>query len=131
MAQFDNLKNAIREAIKSNGNEEITGETLQQVLIAIVDALGENRTIFERSIRFQNGITIQEQEDFPGEDGVTISFQRRRMPDGSKRSVLSLYGDESAIIANVETPQYLRDAVNKQYVDERIEALEARLQALE
>lgn len=131
MAQFDNVKNAIRDAIKANGNEEITADLLQSVLIAMVDALGENRTIFERRMRFQSGISIQEREGFPDDDGVTISFQKRIMPEGLMRSVLSLYGDDSVIISNVEMPFDSRDAANKEYVDDKIGTIENRLRALE
>lgn len=41
MANNELLKTSIRSAIKANGNEEITGDVLQQTLVAIVDALGK------------------------------------------------------------------------------------------
>lgn len=41
MANNELLKALIRSAIKANGNEEITGDILQQTLLAIVDALGK------------------------------------------------------------------------------------------
>lgn len=41
MANNELLKALIRSAIKANGNEEITGDILQQTLVAIVDALGK------------------------------------------------------------------------------------------
>lgn len=41
MANNELLKASIRNAIKANGNEEITGDILQQTLVAIVDALGK------------------------------------------------------------------------------------------
>lgn len=41
MANNELLKASIRGAIKANGNEEITGDILQQTLVAIVDALGK------------------------------------------------------------------------------------------
>lgn len=40
MANFNELKTAIAEVIKQNGNEEITGDVLQYVLIEMVTALG-------------------------------------------------------------------------------------------
>lgn len=40
MADFQNLKTAIAEVIKQNGNEEITGDVLQYVLLEMVTALG-------------------------------------------------------------------------------------------
>lgn len=44
MANWDNLKAAIQDVIKENGNEEITGEVLQNTLLSIVNNLGENAT---------------------------------------------------------------------------------------
>lgn len=41
MANNELLKSSIRSVIKENGNEEITGNILQQTLVAIVDALGK------------------------------------------------------------------------------------------
>lgn len=41
MANNELLKASIRSAIKANGNKEITGDILQQTLVAIVDALGK------------------------------------------------------------------------------------------
>lgn len=40
MAAWDKLKEAISAVIKTNGNEEITGQLLQDTLNGIVDALG-------------------------------------------------------------------------------------------
>lgn len=37
---YSQLKNAITAVIKENGNEEITGQVLQDVLLAIIDSLG-------------------------------------------------------------------------------------------
>lgn len=42
MANWIKLKKAIADAIKTNGNEEITGAIMQQTLISIVDNLGGN-----------------------------------------------------------------------------------------
>lgn len=39
---WDNLKDAIKEVIKTNGNQEITGQLLQDCLISIIDNLGGN-----------------------------------------------------------------------------------------
>lgn len=41
MAKYDNLKNAIKQVIKANENNEITGDLLQQSLLAMVGALGD------------------------------------------------------------------------------------------
>lgn len=40
MAQYETLKSSIQAVIKQNGNNEITGELLQQSLLAIINSLG-------------------------------------------------------------------------------------------
>lgn len=44
MANWSNLKAAIAKVIKNNGNQEITGQVLQNVLNNIVSSIGENAT---------------------------------------------------------------------------------------
>ena len=41
---WENLKNSVTEAIKPNGNQEITGQLLQNTLNNIVSSVGENAT---------------------------------------------------------------------------------------
>jgi len=42
MADYNQLKTAIAEVIRTNGNEEITGEVLQYILLEMVSALGKD-----------------------------------------------------------------------------------------
>ena len=44
MANWSTLKTAIADIIKTNGNQEITGQLLQNVLNSIVSSVGENAT---------------------------------------------------------------------------------------
>ena len=44
MANWSTLKAAIANAIKTNGNKEITGQLLQNVLTNVVTSVGENAT---------------------------------------------------------------------------------------
>lgn len=44
MANWTTLKEAIANVIKTNGNQEITGQVLQNTLNSIVNVIGENRT---------------------------------------------------------------------------------------
>lgn len=41
MANYESLKSAIQQVVRTNGNEEITGALLQQTLITMVNSLGE------------------------------------------------------------------------------------------
>ena len=44
MANYDNLKGAIQNVIADNGNQEITGNVLQSVLLSMTDNIGANAT---------------------------------------------------------------------------------------
>lgn len=44
MANWQTLKTAIASVIKTNGNQEITGQILQDVLNNVVSSVGENAT---------------------------------------------------------------------------------------
>lgn len=44
MANYDNLKGAIQNVIADNGNQEITGNVLQSVLLSMIDNIGANAT---------------------------------------------------------------------------------------
>lgn len=44
MANYDNLKKAISDVIKTNGNNEITGKVLQNALLSIISTIGEKAT---------------------------------------------------------------------------------------
>lgn len=44
MANYQKLKQAIADVIKTNGNQEITGAILQNTLLSIVNGIGVNRT---------------------------------------------------------------------------------------
>lgn len=44
MANYDNLKESVSDAIKTNGNNEITGALLQNTLLTIINTLGKNAT---------------------------------------------------------------------------------------
>ena len=42
MANYQSLKAAIQDVVKTNGNNEITGALLQQSLLAMISSLGAN-----------------------------------------------------------------------------------------
>ena len=51
MSQFSNLKSSIRQAIKQNGNGEITGNILQSAILSIINALLGGSDITNRLYR--------------------------------------------------------------------------------
>lgn len=44
MANYENIKRAISDVIKKNGNQEITGNVLQSVLLSMINNIGANAT---------------------------------------------------------------------------------------
>lgn len=44
MGNYEQLKQAVSDVIKPNGNQEITGEILQSALLSIISIVGENST---------------------------------------------------------------------------------------
>lgn len=42
MANYQDLKSAVTEVIKTNGNQEITGQVMQNVLLSIINSIGNN-----------------------------------------------------------------------------------------
>lgn len=55
---YENLKAAIKQAIKQNGNQEITGNLLQSTLLNIVNNIEETMTIYDVSAH-NNGATFE------------------------------------------------------------------------
>lgn len=44
MGNYDELKQAVSDVIKTNGNQEITGQVLQNTLLSIINIVGANAT---------------------------------------------------------------------------------------
>ena len=75
MADFTALKTAIQNAIKQNGNEEITGNLLQDVLLAIVTTLGEGN--------INNLINSLDAEVTARQQAVSAEAQARQLADST------------------------------------------------
>ena len=75
MADFTALKTAIQNAIKQNGNEEITGNLLQDVLLAIVTTLGEGN--------INNLINSLDAEVTARQQAVSAEAQARQLGDSA------------------------------------------------
>jgi hypothetical protein len=44
MGNYEQLKQSVSDVIKTNGNQEITGSILQNVLLTIISSVGANAT---------------------------------------------------------------------------------------
>lgn len=102
MANYQNLKDAISAAIKTNGNQEITGQVLQDVLNSIVSVIGANYTFAGVATPATNpGTPDQNVMYLAMEGGTYTNFNGTVLPagisllmwNGSWTSETVMYGD--------------------------------------
>ncbi len=75
MSNYNVLKAAIQDAVKENGNNEITGALLQQTLLAMVNSLGDNYQLRGVAVRTTNpGVPDQKVFYFATEVGDYPNF---------------------------------------------------------
>lgn len=61
---YENLKSAIKQTIKQNGNQEITGQLLQSTLINIVNIIGNSGVVFKGVINSASTPEVSENPIF-------------------------------------------------------------------
>lgn len=102
MANYQNLKAAISAAIRTNGNQEITGQVLQDVLNSIVSVIGANYTFAGVATPATNpGTPDQNVMYLAMEGGTYTNFNGTVLPagisllmwNGSWSSETVMYGD--------------------------------------
>jgi len=102
MANYQNLKAAISAAIRTNGNQEITGQVLQDVLNSIVSVIGANYTFAGVATPATNpGTPDQNVMYLAMEGGTYTNFNGTVLPagisllmwNGSWTSETVMYGD--------------------------------------
>lgn len=102
MANYQNLKAAISAAIKTNGNQEITGQVLQDVLNSIVSVIGANYTFAGVATPATNpGTPDQNVVYLASEGGTYTNFNGTVLPagisllmwNGTWTSKTVMYGD--------------------------------------
>lgn len=102
MGRFDEIKNKINANINENGEQRITGQVLNEVLIDEVNTIDEAITELEESIgQGGSGGITEEKEVYIGENAPT--------DDGAK-----LWIDPTG------TPSQPSDYATKEYVDNAI-----------
>ena len=80
MADFSSLKQTIQSYIKQNGNEEITGNILQDVLLAMVSTMGDS-AINALASALQDEITARQNQDGTLQGNITAEATARQQAD--------------------------------------------------
>ena len=81
---YENLKSAIKQVIKQNGNKEITGPALQNTLLSIVNSIGKNATY--AGIAYEN-------TDPSNQDGVVFYLgSKGHYPKFNNKSIKTYIG---------------------------------------
>ena len=97
---YENLKSAIKQAIKQNGNQEITGNLLQSTLLSMVDTIGTDNTELDK--KFDKGNIVQttgESEDKVMSQKATSTELEKK---ADKTSVEAL--KKNYVFAGIATP---------------------------
>lgn len=82
MANYNNLKNATQEVIKTNGNKEITGQVMQDCLIALINSLGAGYQFVGKALPITNPGTPDYNVVYVAEPGEYTNFGGLVVPDG-------------------------------------------------
>lgn len=80
MADFSSLKQTIRNYIKQNGNEEITGDILQDVLLAMVTTMGDG-AINNLVTALQDEFTARQNQDAILNGNISAEATARQQAD--------------------------------------------------
>lgn len=82
MADFSALKTSIQNYIKQNGNNEITGTILQQILLSMVTALGDN-AINDLVTALGDEVSARQNADGTLQDNIDDEATARSQADGT------------------------------------------------
>lgn len=112
---YASLKAAIQAVIKQNGNEEITGDLLQQSLLAMINALGVGYQFVGVATPETNPTIGDEKIMYIAVDSGTYSnFVTPAVTlDGSKIAIFLYSTSWSATLLNVPNNQYIATELNR------------------
>ena len=107
---YENLKNAIRQVIKQNDNQEITGSLLQNALITIINEIGALLCITN-----ENGFFVVDSSNYIGlkydNDGFDVAKLSKHFIELVKASGLG-GGDSNLLCITNENGFFVVDSSN-------------------
>lgn len=92
MANYDTLKTAVADVIKTNGNKEITGSLLQQTLLAMIDSLGSQYQFAGKAVEGTTPGTVDTKVAYLAGPGTYVNFGGVVIPE---QYIGILYGSGS------------------------------------
>lgn len=82
MGDYEQLKQAVADVIKTNGNQEITGEIMQNTLLSIISTVGSNATFAGIAVPETNPGTPQQNVFYlASQPGVYVNFGALELTD--------------------------------------------------
>lgn len=100
MSQFSLLKDAIKSTIKTNGNNEITGQLLQNVLLSIINSIGANYQFIGIAQENTNPGTPDQNVFYLAGPGTYVNFGNKTVANG-QIGVLKYNGEWSLELLGV------------------------------
>ena len=80
MGNYEQLKQAVSDVIKTNGNQEITGEIMQNALLSIISTVGGNATFAGIATPDTNpGTPDQNVFYIAAKDGIYVNFNNTKL----------------------------------------------------
>lgn len=112
--EYNVLKQSIAAVIKANGNEEITGDLLQQVLIAMVDVLGAGYQFAGLAVPTTNPGTPDAKMFYIATQAGTYSNFGSPAPvlTGEQVAILRFSTSWTAVVLDIPTKAYVDNALS-------------------
>lgn len=101
MANYETLKTAIQQVVKTNGNNEITGALLQQSLLAMIDSLGSGYQFMGVATPTTNPGMIDQKIFYMADAGIYTNFNNLEIPNGK---IGVLYYDSAWHLSTINLP---------------------------
>lgn len=123
MSNYNNLKTAIQQVIKQNGKQEITGDILQNTLLAMVNSIGENyQYVGIATPELDPGSPDQNVMYITSQNGVYANFNNLQVEN--EIAVLTFNGEwAKQTIYSLETVNDVQSRASQTY--ENLAAIEA------